>query len=597
MVAAIGIGALRRADELCVLGIGRRCGLTIEQVDLVGHRGVLLVGGARERAERHIALGGKDVRRAHRRFGRGDDGVLLRQVIVLIGVAQTAAAVIREVEIEAVALADGTVVVREPEVARVFSVLVEDPPRARVLKIGLVFLGSGTLLDEPCAIALGHLARVVLEVALAVGVVPADDRHVVVGRIVRPGIVRPGVAVEELAHFVAVGVALVQVICRRNAVTSHELFLHGNHGIRVRELRRALGSLRANRGQHVRIVQRVALNVPERIVDAPVVVLNERAVVVPDRARPALAHDLVGRMLGRIGVDLALRPVFCLGLACALGRDLAHDNGLVVLVGGLRLGNEADTGAEERHTIRNLAARVKVPGVSSAVGALPCLRGAGHTRGNTVLGIDEVDERALRQVKIAHIDAALRGLGENARLGGGDRRKTPAVAPRSLFLRLGHEPEFGQAVALGEPRGRNVGIGKGDGRRRSLIGIRIVAVFENHVVDGCGPFLLDIGRRGYGRCRRRRRAQHGREDKAKRTRADTEPTTRPGYGRGGRRDRQDRHGLPPKKRMTLTIIHFMRAPHRLRIGSLDCNGQRLVPNRHRRALRNGARLCRLASSM
>ena len=310
----------------------------------------------------------------------------------------------------------------------------------------------------------------------------------------------------------------------------HELFLHGGHGIRIRELRRALGSLHAHRGQHVRIVQRIALNIPERIVDAPVVVLDDRAVVVPNRARPALAHDLVGRMLGRVGVDLALRPVFCLDLACALGRDLAHDNGLVVLVGGLRLGNESDAGAEECHAIRNLTARVKVPGVSSAVGTLPRLRGAGHTRGNAALGIDEVDERALRQVKIAHIDAALRGLGENARLGGGDRRKTPAVAPRSLFLRLGHEPELGQAVALGEPRGRNVGIGERDGRRRSLVGIRIVAVFENHIVDGRGPFLLDIGRRGRGRRRHRCRAQHGREDKAKRTRADTKPTTRPGYG-------------------------------------------------------------------
>ena len=504
VIASEFVGLLKRKGERAVLRIARLGVFGIKQIDLVGHRGVLLVGGARQRAKVHVRFGRKNVGRIQRLVGIVHDHAIGGQVIVLVDDVFGVVAIGSKIEIVRFGIAQRGVVVGNPEVAGMLAFGIQHAPIA--WEVGAVEavarFRAPAVLHQPCAVAFGGVRRGVCEarseVFLSIVVVPAHNGHSMVGKPVIVGVVGPFAA--DIAGSLAAiarhgvigakrdgnGTARVAAIAR----VGIQLVFNGvdSFPIHARELAIAVKHARA--GQFVAVFEVEKRRVPPRKVvialrlallrsDAPVGVhrLAVHAVVavrgpiagigallVVDDARVVFqgVDFRLGEIFGRRLLGLLRRRARLRGAVGVVGiGQPGHDNvvnGVVgvsfaivvdasVSIGRIRFKGGAYARCENVHTENLRAARIQAEvGVAQrivvALALLP--------RGNQAFRRAAVEVNRIHELKLGKVEARFfigqPSFGQNARLAGRDDGKAPAGAPGVLRLHGRNHAVVGRVI-------------------------------------------------------------------------------------------------------------------------------------------------------
>ena len=451
MIARVLVGNVALEHELAVFRVRGRLGRVVQQVDLVGHRGVGLVGGAGKRAHSQVALGRKDVGGADLLVGIEHDRAALHQVVVLVDVVLVVVAVGLEVKVERLELGERLVVIRDPEVARVLAVL-DDAPVAATLVGKVLPFCAPAVLNEPGTIVRGRGTRALGrdgEVARIVIVVPAHDGHGVIRFLGCVRVVGPvlGDVLGDRAlrvHRLLGQGGLSKETAGHGAILVADLALDGLDGALVHAQELAVLVKDARLGQDVAVLELVGGLVPQLVRDRPVRKGALAVRTLHDTSPADGAHD------DRVVIGLELRDLLIRKIASGLRAallDEAELDALGVLIGRVRFLEWAHARRKEIRGIHGETAAIEPVGgiLGIVVEALARLRGA-HHRCRCLC------ERTVCELQLRKVEAGvcgLAGLGKDARLAGGDGGESPAAAPRALVLDRGHHAVAAVAVAVG----------------------------------------------------------------------------------------------------------------------------------------------------
>ncbi len=459
MVAAVLVKLIALQNLLAVRGIGGvdHILVVIEQVQLVGNRGVGLGNKAGKRADGHVLIGREDICAANGLVAAEYVRVRLRQIVVLIDDVAVAIAVRCQVEVVGLKRGNGPVVVRDPEVAGVLALRVfQTPALARAVgEIGS--FGAPAVLHQPCAVAFRLLMRIIVEVARRIIVIPAHDGNAMVHAGVVVGEMRPRVRVQVLRHASSlVGSGNIGEECAGNgAVLVLQLVLDVVDGLLVDALELAILVHHLGVGQDVRVLELEAGGVPQVVAYRPGGVLGF-AVGILVVAGPAVLQNAFNVGLGFAFLCPIRGKVLGFHLA-VLVRYRALDKTFFVLVLGGLLVERADARSEDAGCVQQRPTVVDaIVFVTGAVVIALARLGFAYI----LLGSAAVPQGREHQLQLGKVEglgrvfgtlAVLLGAGKDRGFACGGGREAPARAPRILKLNRRYQGVFrlGKKLAVG----------------------------------------------------------------------------------------------------------------------------------------------------